>query len=195
MKDYKIWNSDIGKIFIDRQNKEVGIDIEKQELEKPKLTREEFEEVGKNPAIDTKKFVEDYFKTHGTKDPFKQKKNIEKSDEYPSYSCAKCRDTFSDSANVKSIKDFHLCKKCMQDLDFKDQDAVQAEKEHFGKQKDYTTAKNVNINECDFCKQKGKSEKAIYDGKTKFGPWAGMCEEHFRENGIGLGLGKGQRLI
>ncbi len=133
MRDYKIWNSDIGKIFIDRQNKEVGIDIEKQELEKPKLTREKFEEIGRNPNIDTKKFIEDYFKTHGTKDPFKQKKGIEKSDEYSTYSCSKCRNTFSDGDNVKSIKDFHLCEKCMQDLDFKDQDAVKAEREHFGK--------------------------------------------------------------
>ena len=42
---------------------------------------------------------------------------------------------------------------------------------------------------CDFCK-----EVAVYDGKTRMGPWAFMCEYHFMMNGIGLGLGKGQRL-
>lgn len=30
MKDHKIWNSDFGKVFIDRHNKEVGVDIEKE---------------------------------------------------------------------------------------------------------------------------------------------------------------------
>jgi len=36
---------------------------------------------------------------------------------------------------------------------------------------------------CDFC-----SSKAEYDGKTRDGPWANMCEYHFRLNGIGLGV-------
>lgn len=27
---------------------------------------------------------------------------------------------------------------------------------------------------CDFC-----SERAVYDAKTKFGPWGYMCEKHF----------------
>jgi len=35
---------------------------------------------------------------------------------------------------------------------------------------------------------------ATYDGKTKRGPWAYMCEECFADQGIGLGLGLGQRL-
>lgn len=44
---------------------------------------------------------------------------------------------------------------------------------------------------CDFCE-----ETASYDGKTCFGPWAYMCEEHFQVNGTGqLGLGIGQRLV
>ena len=42
---------------------------------------------------------------------------------------------------------------------------------------------------CDFC-----SAKAEYDGKTRDGPWANMCEYHFRLHGIGLGVGKGQKL-
>ena len=43
---------------------------------------------------------------------------------------------------------------------------------------------------CDFC-----SAGALYDGKTILGPWAYMCPKHFRIYGIGLGLGKGQKLI
>ena len=43
---------------------------------------------------------------------------------------------------------------------------------------------------CDFC---GKTEKVMYDGKTKLGPWANMCQPHYDENGIGLGTGKGQK--
>jgi|SRR5215467_391330 len=42
---------------------------------------------------------------------------------------------------------------------------------------------------CDFC-----SAQAEYDGKTVMGPWAYMCQTHFEILGVGLGLGKGQRL-
>ncbi len=43
---------------------------------------------------------------------------------------------------------------------------------------------------CDFC-----DSQAAYDGKTQMGPWANMCEAHFQAHGIGLGLGKGQKLV
>ena len=43
---------------------------------------------------------------------------------------------------------------------------------------------------CDFC-----SAEAEYDGKTVMGPWAYMCRAHFEVLGVGLGLGKGQRLV
>lgn len=45
---------------------------------------------------------------------------------------------------------------------------------------------------CDFC-----TELAAYDAKTRMGPWAYMCEEHFKTNAYtqSLGLGKGQKLI
>jgi hypothetical protein len=36
---------------------------------------------------------------------------------------------------------------------------------------------------------------AVYDGKTKDGPWANMCQAHFDTDGIGTGLGRGQKLI
>lgn len=42
---------------------------------------------------------------------------------------------------------------------------------------------------CDFC-----PATATVDGKTKFGPWGNMCDEHFKVHGVGLGTGKGQRL-
>ncbi len=46
--------------------------------------------------------------------------------------------------------------------------------------------------ECDFCSD---GTEADYDGKTKMGPWAYMCETHFQSMGIGLGSGKGQKLV
>ena len=48
---------------------------------------------------------------------------------------------------------------------------------------------------CDFCKSDGTIKPAMIDGKTKMGPWANMCNAHYRSYGIGLGLGKGQRLM
>ena len=36
---------------------------------------------------------------------------------------------------------------------------------------------------------------AEYDGRTISGPWAYMCEECFVRFGVGLGTGKGQRLV
>ena len=48
----------------------------------------------------------------------------------------------------------------------------------------------AELPKCDFC-----SSKAAYDGKTRFGAWANMCEYHFVQHGIGLGTGKGQRLV
>jgi hypothetical protein len=48
---------------------------------------------------------------------------------------------------------------------------------------------------CDICKSGGQVRPAQYDGKTKLGPWAFMCEFHFNLIGVGLGTGRGQRLI
>jgi len=37
---------------------------------------------------------------------------------------------------------------------------------------------------------------AVYDGKTRGGPWAFMCEEHWQTFGCGiLGTGYGQKLV
>lgn len=42
---------------------------------------------------------------------------------------------------------------------------------------------------CDFC-----DRPALFSGRTNLGVWANMCPRHFKENGLGLGLGVGQRL-
>jgi hypothetical protein len=39
------------------------------------------------------------------------------------------------------------------------------------------------------------SEEAMYDGMTDLGPWAFMCQSHYELHGVGLGTGRGQRLI
>lgn len=48
---------------------------------------------------------------------------------------------------------------------------------------------------CDLCKMEGSETIAKYDGKTRQGPWGYMCEMHFKTHGIGLGLGRGQKLV
>ncbi len=45
---------------------------------------------------------------------------------------------------------------------------------------------------CDICPSKHAPD-IIYDGATKQGPWAWMCEEAFKKHGVGLGTGKGQK--
>lgn len=45
---------------------------------------------------------------------------------------------------------------------------------------------------CDLC---ANGTLATYDAKTLMGPWANMCQYHFDARGIGLGTGKGQRLV
>jgi len=42
------------------------------------------------------------------------------------------------------------------------------------------------------CRDNGE---AHYDGKTIFGGWANMCEHHFDKYGVGLGTGRGQKLM
>ena len=56
--------------------------------------------------------------------------------------------------------------------------------------KPHTEVVVSRLPKCDFC-----SATAQYDGKTRMGPWANMCPMHFRTYGIGLGLGRGQKLV
>jgi hypothetical protein len=46
---------------------------------------------------------------------------------------------------------------------------------------------------CSFCAGSPR-RKARYDGATTGGPWAFMCVLHFKQYGLGLGLGVGQYL-
>ncbi len=53
-----------------------------------------------------------------------------------------------------------------------------------------TITKVAALPQCDFC-----TDKARFDGMTTYGPWGNMCEPHFDTYGVGLGTGKGQRLV
>lgn len=54
----------------------------------------------------------------------------------------------------------------------------------------------ASLPNCDICKIDGELTKATYDAKTNLaGQWAYLCETHYNKHGIGLGEGKGQRLI
>ena len=44
---------------------------------------------------------------------------------------------------------------------------------------------------CDVCK--GKIGTVFVDGRMTYGSWADMCWNCFRQHGVGLGTGKGQK--
>lgn len=49
---------------------------------------------------------------------------------------------------------------------------------------------------CDLCAAAGITRPAAYDAKMKGRTaWANMCQPHFEVHGVGLGLGKGQKLV
>ena len=63
---------------------------------------------------------------------------------------------------------------------------------------DLTETQVARLPACDICKVEFSSSEpnlAAYDGKTTSGPWAYMCEDHFDGHGVGLGTGRGQRLV
>lgn len=64
--------------------------------------------------------------------------------------------------------------------------------------KNGTIAHMTHIPLCDF--PHATPTPAVYDGKTRQGPWAYMCEDHFKSDGgtngqLGLGLGQKLELI
>lgn len=63
--------------------------------------------------------------------------------------------------------------------------------------KEGTVAEVAVIPPCDFCKQISPNDAldAAFDGKTTQGPWANMCTTHYGLYGVGLGVGRGQRLV
>lgn len=54
------------------------------------------------------------------------------------------------------------------------------------------SVKVTRLPKCDMCKD---GTLAAYDGKTYQGPWANMCDIHFLLEGVGVGTGRGQKLI
>ncbi len=48
---------------------------------------------------------------------------------------------------------------------------------------------------CDICDHTDGPIYAQYDARLTIGSWADVCEKHFKAYGVGLGTGKGQRLI
>jgi len=57
----------------------------------------------------------------------------------------------------------------------------------------HITVEVAALPNCDF--DQDTKVPAAYDGKTKFGPWANMCERHFKVYGLGLGIGRGQKFV
>lgn len=57
------------------------------------------------------------------------------------------------------------------------------------------TAKVASIPPCDIHKSRGETVDAVYDGATVAGPWAYMCDDCMGRYGIGIGTGRGQRLV
>ena len=55
----------------------------------------------------------------------------------------------------------------------------------------------AKLPDCQICEVEDLQTEipAEYDGKTVMGPWANMCAAHFASHGVGLGTGKGQKLI
>lgn len=60
-----------------------------------------------------------------------------------------------------------------------------------------TEVKVTSLRFCDIHKFEMNRPDVVahYDGRTKQGPWAHMCNTCFASQGVGLGTGKGQRLI
>lgn len=56
----------------------------------------------------------------------------------------------------------------------------------------HTRVEVDRIPPCDLCSD---GTPAQYDAKTRSGPWGNLCDLHFRREGIGLGLGRGQMLV
>lgn len=61
---------------------------------------------------------------------------------------------------------------------------------------DLTEARVTTLPDCDIHRAvRSENVAAEYDGATIMGPWAYMCGECFHGYGVGLGTGRGQRLI
>lgn len=61
-------------------------------------------------------------------------------------------------------------------------------------ERDNTLTRVAVMPDCDLCKMLGKPTPAHYDGATRMGAWAYMCDAHMQSHGLGLGVGRGQEL-
>lgn len=61
--------------------------------------------------------------------------------------------------------------------------------------KSYKEVEVAELPMCDICEASMIKKEAQYDCLLKQGVWANTCDEHFEQFGVGLGLGKGQKLI
>lgn len=58
-----------------------------------------------------------------------------------------------------------------------------------------TSVTYYEVIKCDVCASRNIDKNAVVDGKTVMGAWSFMCKDHFRELGVGIGLGRGQVII
>ena len=85
------------------------------------------------------------------------------------------------------------CEKCASPTDVRQFNDVWLCEDHWPA---HTTARVGALPDCDLCRVEFKAATvATFDGKTKAGPWAFMCVYHFGREGVGLGLGMGQKLF
>jgi hypothetical protein len=69
------------------------------------------------------------------------------------------------------------------------------------KPEDYPAHEAVAVSalpHCDICRfveSRIHPERALFDGRTHMGSWANMCYPHMTSHGVGLGMGRGQRLV
>ena len=49
---------------------------------------------------------------------------------------------------------------------------------------------------CDICKTRngGPLRQAVYDARLNTGTWGYLCQQHFDEFGVGLGIGRGVKI-
>lgn len=67
---------------------------------------------------------------------------------------------------------------------------MSSKSQNTSKAKRHTEVIVDELPKCGFC-----PKTAEFDSQTVFGPWAYMCPVHFALYGVGLGTGKGQKLV
>lgn len=55
-----------------------------------------------------------------------------------------------------------------------------------------TLAVVAKLPTCDFCQEEGIERPARYDFRTRYGPWANGCAQHYEQHRAHESLGEGQ---